>query len=164
MAPDDPEERNADDVRLGRLLRESLPRHPVPAGLRASIVEAASAGRPRPVWLWRWGAPAATALAMAMLMLLVVLPTLPSSPGGDPVRLVSRAVLSQHARTILWGESRPDVVPAVLPRAMEESGVALNLVFSGDDKLRLVDAQPVYLDGRLGIELAYRDADGHTVS
>jgi hypothetical protein len=94
----------------------------------------------------------------------VMTPALSTSPVADPVRLVSRAVLNEHARTILWGESRRDVVPAVLPRAMEESGVALNLVFSGDERLWLVNAQPVYLDGRRGIELAYRDADGHTVS
>ncbi len=80
------------------------------------------------------------------------------------MRLLSRAVISEHARTIWWGESRPDVVPAALPRAMAESGVALNLVFSGDDKLNLVNAQPVYLDGRRGIELAYVDVDGHTVT
>ncbi len=56
------------------------------------------------------------------------------------------------------------MVPAVLPRAMEESGVALNWVFTGDDEIQLINAQPTYLEGRRGIELAYQDADGHTVT
>ncbi|PYO38270.1 MAG: hypothetical protein DMD86_00595 [Candidatus Rokuibacteriota bacterium] len=83
---------------------------------------------------------------------------------GDPIRLLARVVISEHARTILWGESRPDVVPAALPRAMEESGVALSWVFTGDDRIQLVNAQPIYLEGRRAIELAYRDADGHAVT
>jgi hypothetical protein len=98
-------------------------------------------------------------------MILVIAPSLPTtSVTVDPVRLVSQAVISEHARSILWGQSRPDVVPAALPRAMEEGGVSLNWVFTGDDKIQLVDAQPTYLDGRRGIELSYRDLDGHTVT
>ncbi len=161
---DELEDRDGDDARLRRLLRERLPRHPAPPRLRAAIVQATADQVSRRGWIGRWGSPAAAALAMAMVMLLWIAPSLPTNPGGDPVRLLSREVISEHARTILWGESRADVVPAALPRAMEESGVALNLVFSGDDKLQLVNAQPVYLDGRRGIELAYVDVNGHTVT
>ena len=108
--------------------------------------------------------PAAAALAMALIMLLWIAPSLPTSVSGDPIRLLARAVISEHARTILWGESRTDVVPAVLPRAMEESGVELSWVFAGDDAIQLVNAQPTYLEGRRGIELTYRDTDGHAVT
>jgi len=108
--------------------------------------------------------PVAAAAAMAMIMLLWIAPSLPSVTAGDPIRLLARVVISEHARTILWGESRPDVVPAALPRAMEESGVALSWVFTGDDRIQLVNAQPIYLEGRRAIELAYRDADGHAVT
>jgi hypothetical protein len=101
---------------------------------------------------------------MALVMLLWLAPSLPTTTTGDPLRILAYAVISEHARAILWGESRSDVVPAVLPRAMEESGVALSWVFTGDDTIRLVNAQPTYLDGRRGIELDYRDVDGHTVT
>ena len=89
-----------------------------------------------------------------------------AAPGGvaDPLRPLTRAVIDEHSRTILWGESRPDVVPTVLPRAMDESGVSLNWVFTGDDQIQLINAQPIYLEGRRGMELAYQDADGHTVT
>src|SRR5581483_1429912 len=85
-------------------------------------------------------------------------------PAGDSAQFVVRAVLAEHARNIFWGEARSDVVPAALPRAMEESGVSLNWVFTGDDEIRLVNAQPTYLDGRRGIELTYQDTAGHTVT
>jgi hypothetical protein len=47
---------------------------------------------------------------------------------------------------------------------MEESGVALNWVFTGDEDIQLVNAKPTYLEGRRGNELAYQDAAGHTVT
>ena len=153
-----------DDAALRRLLRDRLPRHPAPLHLRAAIVRAT--GRPTSPehWVARWMAPAASALAMALIMLLWIAPSLPTGLSGDPIRLLARAVMSEHARTVLWGESRTDVVPAVLPRAMEESGVELSWVFAGDDMIQLVNAQPTYLEGRRGIELTYRDTDGHTVT
>ena len=157
---DEMTDQDEDDRLMGRLLRERLPRYPAPALLRATLVQAGS-GRDRAA---RWIAPAAAALAMAMVMLLWIAPLLPTTTAGDPVRLLERAVLGEHARIILWGESRPDVVPAALPRAMEESGVALNWVFTGDEKIQLLNARATYLEGRRGIELAYQDADGHTVT
>ena len=157
---DEMTDQDEDDRLMGRLLRERLTRYPAPALLRATIVQAGSGrGRATPSV-----APAAAALAMAMVMLLWIAPLLPTTTAGDPVRLLERAVLGEHARTILWGESRPDVVPAALPRAMEESGVALNWVFTGDEKIQLLNARATYLEGRRGIELAYQDADGHTVT
>jgi hypothetical protein len=103
-------------------------------------------------------------VATALVMLLYLAPSLPSAPGADPVQFVTRAVLAEHARNVLWGETRADVVPAALPRAMEESGVALSWVFTGDEDIQLVNAKPTYLEGRRGIELAYQDVAGHTVT
>jgi len=159
---DEMDDLHGEDAAIGRLLRERLPRHAAPGRLRAAVV--AAAGPRRSGWTWPWLAPAAAAAATALIAFLWIAPSLPTTNLGDPVRLVTRAVLSEHARTILWGEERPDVVPAALPRAMEDSGVALSWVFTGDDDIQLVNAQPTYLDGRRGIELAYRDREGHTVT
>jgi hypothetical protein len=162
--PDGMRDQGGDDGLMGRLLRQRLPRYPAPARLRVSIVQAVAGNQSGRGWATRWVAPAASALAMAMIMLLWIAPSLPITTSGDPVRLLERAVIGEHARIILWGQSRPDVVPAALPHAMEESGVALNWVFTGDAQIQLVNAQPTYLEGRRGIELAYQDADGHTVT
>jgi hypothetical protein len=158
------EDQDRDDVTFRRLLRERLPRHPPPPHLRAAIIQAAGGGTSRPGWAVLWMPPAAAAAAMALIMLLWIAPSLPTTTPGDPIRLLARAMISEHARTVLWGESPADVVPAVLPRAMEESGVALSWVFAGDDAIQLVNAQPTYLEGRRGIELTYRDTDGHVVT
>src|SRR5215831_12709391 len=161
---DEIEHQQPDDAALERLLKERLPRHPPPPSLRSAIILAAGRDRSRPGWAVLWMPPAAAAVAMALIMLLWIAPSLPTTASSDPIRLLADAVISEHARTILWGEARSDVVPAVLPRAMEESGVALSWVFTGDDTIRLVNAQPTYLDGRRGIELDYRDVDGHAVT
>lgn len=152
------------DEELGRLLRERLPRYPASASLRAAVVQALLPDTPRRPWWTLWLAPAVSALATAMIAMLWIAPSLTATAAGDPLQLVSRAVVSEHARNILWGESRSDVVPAALPRAMEESGVALNWVFTGDEDIQLINAKPTYLEGRRGIELAYEDAHGHTVT
>jgi hypothetical protein len=147
---------------LTRLLRERVTRHTAPAGLRAAVAEtlSPSEGHRRP---WLWLPPALSALATAMVMLLWLMPALPRS-GGDPLQLLSRAVMTEHARAVLWGEARPDAVPGALPRVMEESGVLLNWVFTGDQDLRLVNAQPTFLEGRRALALTYQDRDGHSVS
>jgi len=153
-----------DDGGIGRLLRERLPRHAAPSVLRASVFGALIPDHPSRSWLTFWLPPAFSAVATALVMLLWLAPSLPSGSGTDPVQLMTRAVLAEHARNIFWGQSRIDVVPAALPRAMEESGVALNWVFTGDEDIQLVDAKPTYLEGRRGIELAYQDVAGHTVT
>jgi hypothetical protein len=153
-----------DDGGIGRLLRERLPRHPAPPVLRAAVVEALMPARPRQPWWVLWSPPAFSAVATALIMLLYLAPSLPSAPGADSVQLVTRAVLAEHARNTFWGETRSDVIPVALPRAMEESGVALNWVFTGDDDIRLVNAKPTYLEGRRGIELTYQDTEGHTIT
>jgi hypothetical protein len=157
-------ERHEDDGGMGRLLRERLPRHPAPPVLRAAVVEALLPDRPRQPWWALWMPPACSAVATALVMLLYLAPSLPSAPGADPVQRVTNAVLTEHARNIFWGEIRTDVVPAALPRAMEESGVALSWVFTGDDDIRLINAKPTYVEGRRGIELTYQDVAGHTVT
>jgi hypothetical protein len=161
---DGPEDQYGDDALMGRMLRERLPRHPVPARLRTAILRAVADAAPARSWPSLWITSAASALAMAMIMLLWIAPSMPTSAAGDPVRLLAHAVISEHARAILWGQERADVVPGALPRAMEESGVVLNWVFTGDDKIRLVNANATYIEGRRGIELAYEDTDGHTVT
>lgn len=153
-----------DDGGVGRMLREHLTRHPASPLLRAAVREALEPRAVRPPWWMLWGGPAAAAVATALVMLLWIAPRLPTAPAADSAQFVVRAVLAEHARNIFWGESRSDVVPAALPRAMEESGVSLNWVFTGDDEIRLVNAQPTYLDDRRGIELTYQDTAGHTVT
>ena len=130
---------------IARLLRERLTRHQAPAHLRVAVVEALSPpeGRRRPsLWL---------------------APALPRS-GGDPLQLLSRAVMTEHARAMLWGEARPDAMQGALPRVMDESGVLLNWVFLGDQDIQLVNAQPTFLEGRRALALTYQDRDGHSVS
>ena len=127
-----------------------------------SVVQALSPpeGRRRPsLWL----PPALSALATAMVMLLWLAPALPRS-GADPLQLLSRAVMTEHARAVLWGEARPDAMQGALPRVMDESGVLLNWVFLGDQDIRLVNAQPTFLEGRRALALTYQDRDGHSVS
>ncbi|HZP37443.1 MAG TPA: hypothetical protein VFE48_13245 [Methylomirabilota bacterium] len=160
----DPTDTREDDGGVGRMLREHLTRHPASPMLRAAVREALEPRAARPPWWMLWGGPAAAAVATALVMLLWIAPRLPTAPAGDSAQFVVRAVLAEHARNIFWGEARSDVVPAALPRAMEESGVSLNWVFTGDDEIRLVNAQPTYLDGRRGIELTYQDTAGHTVT
>jgi hypothetical protein len=120
---------------IARLLRERLTRHQAPARLRVSVVETLNPpeGRRRPsLWL----PPALSALATAMVMLLWLAPALPRS-GSDPLQLLSRAVMTEHARAVLWGETRPDAVAG---------------------------AQPTFLEGRRALALTYQDRDGHSVS
>src|SRR5580765_8732624 len=108
-----------DDAEMGRALR-ALPRHAAPARFRAAVAEALAPPPARRVGLSTWLASTASALAMAMIMLLWIAPGLPPVASPDPLRPLTRAVINEHSRTILWGESRPDVVPTVLPRAMDE--------------------------------------------
>jgi hypothetical protein len=163
MTPDGIDQQD-EDGRMGRMLRERLTRHPASPALRVSVVEALLPGRVRQPWWMQWLPPAFSALATALVMLLWLAPTLPSAPSIDSAQLVERAVLAEHARNVFWGEARADVVPAALPRAMEQSGVVMNWVFTGDEDIQLVDAKPTYLEGRRGIELAYQDSAGHTIT
>jgi hypothetical protein len=147
---------------LARLLREGVTRHKAPARLRVAVVESLSPSeRDRRPSLWL--PPALSALATVMVMVLWLVPALPR-PGNDQLLLLSRAVMTEHARAVLWGESRPDTVPDALPRVMEESGVLLNWVFTGDQDLQLVNAQPTFLEGRRAQALTYQDRDGHSDS
>jgi hypothetical protein len=143
---------------IAQLLRRRLTRHQAPASLRVSVVQSLSPpeGRRRPsLWL----APALSALATVMVMLLWLAPALPRA-GSNPLQLLSRAVLTEHARAMLWGEAHP----GALPRVMDESGVLLNWVFTGDQDIQLVNAQPTFVEGRRALALTYQDRDGHSVS
>ena len=147
---------------VARLLRERLTRHQAPARLRVAVAETFDPpkSRRRPsLWL----ASAFSALATAMVMLLWLAPSLPRS-SVDPMQRLAHAAMSEYARAVFADEIRADAVSGTLPRAMEESGVLLNWVFVGDAELRLVDAQPAFLEGRRALALTYRDHDGHSVS
>jgi len=72
--------------------------------------------------------------------------------------------MSEYARAVFAEEVNPDQVSGSLPRVMRDSGVLLNWVFTGDADLKLVNAQPAYLEGRRALALTYQDRDGHAVS
>jgi hypothetical protein len=154
-----PVDNEPDDV--GHLLRGALPRWPAPARLRRTVMEALNPveRRSRPsLWL----PPALAALGAAMIMVLWLAPAL-RRDAGDQIEYISRAAVSEHARAVLWSDTRADLLPAALPRVMEESGVTLNWVFTGDDDLQLIGAVPTVVEGRRAMSLVYRDSDGHTV-
>jgi hypothetical protein len=150
---------DSDDA-LGARLRTELRRYPAPAYLRGSIAEAAEPPRARPGWL----APTLGAAATALLLLLASIPFLPRILPGDPTERLVRSVVAEHTRALMWGARRPEVMPTGLPWLTQESGIGLRKYFAGDDRLVFVGAEPVYLEGRRGMALYYRDGDGHLVN
>jgi len=148
------------DEALGARLRAELPRYAAPTHLRSAIGEGAAGARPRPAWL----APALAAVATALVLGLAFLPLLPRILPADPTERLVRSVVAEHTRALMWGARRPEIVPAALPWLTQESGIGLRKVFAGDDRLLFVGAEPVYLEGRRGIALSYRDGDGHLVT
>lgn len=151
-------EREESTVR--RLLTERLPRHPAPARLREQIRAALAPGALRS-WV---RVSAASALATALLVVFLLLPVLPRTTRPDPLQTIVRAVLSQHTRSLLWGEPHPEVIPAVLPRLMEETGIGLSWVFMGDDEVRLLGVEPVVLQERWGLAFYYTDPEDHMIT
>jgi hypothetical protein len=152
-----------EDPALGRALRERLGRYPASPRLRTALrqsLEPASA----PARWNGWLVPAMSALATALVMVGWFAGSLPTSISGDALRDLTRAVVTEHARTLSWSRTESDVIPAALPRAMDESGVTLNLVFAGDSELQLVNAHPTYVESHRGLSLAYQDAQGHAVT
>ena len=150
---------DSDDA-LGARLRTELRRYPAPAYLRGSIAEAAEPPRARPGWV----APTLAAAATALLLLLASIPFLPRILPGDPTERLVRSVVAEHTRALMWGARRPEVMPTGLPWLTQESGIGLRKYFGGDDRLVFVGAEPVYLEGRRGMALYYRDGDGHLVN
>jgi hypothetical protein len=164
----DPEEGHggdqADDRLVTRALRERLGRYPASPRLRAALLQTLEPEAPGPRWGVSWLVPAVSALATAVVMIFWVAGGLPTALPGDTLRDLTRAVVTEHARTLSWVEAQPDVVAATLPRVMDESGVTLNLLFTGDSDIRLVNAHPTYVEGHRGLSLAYMDARGHGVT
>ena len=158
MKPDEVREDPGEEARFRRLLAERLPRHAAPAHLRAAI--SALAAPPRGL---SWWAPALSALATALVLALVALPLLPRAVEPDPLQSTVRAVLSEHARSLMWGEARPEAVPAALPRVMEQTGIGLSWFFQGDDEVQLINAEPLIVEGRRALTLTYKDTEGHTL-
>jgi hypothetical protein len=150
----------ASDETLGHRLVGDLPRYAAPARLRVAIVEAVSPPARGPAWL----APLLTAAATTMLLALFTLPVLPRIVPADPVQRYVRAVVSEHARTLLWGARHGEILPTALPWLTQESGIALPQVFVGDDRLQFVAAEPVYLERQRGVAIHYRDVDGHVLT
>jgi len=148
------------DETLGRRLSGELPRYTAPPRLRVTILEAASPPRRRPAWL----APLLAAAATAMVVALVALPVVPRIVPSDPVDRYMRAVVSEHARTLMWGARHSEILPAALPWLTQESGIALPQVFVGDERLEFVAAEPVYLERQRGVAIHYRDVDGHMLT
>jgi hypothetical protein len=150
---------DSDDA-LGARLRTELRRYPAPAYVRGTIAQGAEPPRARPVWL----APALAAVATALLLVLATIPFLPRILPADPTERLVRSVVAEHTRALMWGARRPEVVPTALPWLTQESGIALRKFSISDDRLVFVGAEPIYLEGRRGMALYYRDGDGHLVN
>jgi hypothetical protein len=148
------------DDALGTRLRTELRRYTAPAYLRGSIGEAAEPRRARPSWL----APTLAAAATALALVLMAIPFLPRIHSADPTERLVRSVVAEHTRALMWGARRPEVMPTALPWLTEQSGIGLTRFFVGDDRLAFIGAEPVYLEGRRGMALYYRDGDGHLVT
>jgi len=148
------------DDALGARLRTELRRYTAPAYLRGSVGETAEPPRVRPAWF----APSLAAAAMALVLGLVWIQFLPRILPADPTERLVRSVVAEHTRALMWGARRPEVVPTALPWLTQESGIGLRKFFVGDDRLVFVGAEPVYLEGRRGMALYYRDGDGHLVN
>jgi hypothetical protein len=143
---------------------EDLPRYPAPAQLRAAILRAAG---PSPAGRWWWPAglsAAATAMAMALLWVSV----LPRVAPADPLQRAIRAIVSEHTRILIWGETHPQAIPQIIPASLsrleEETGIGLERAFVGDSVLRFVAAEPIYLEEQRGIAFHYTDPGEHLVS
>jgi hypothetical protein len=141
------------DENLGRRLATELPRHSAPAHLRAAVAGVAGRVTSRPPWRLPVFASIATAMVAALLFITV----LPRSGTSDPLDRVLRGVVAEHTRTILWGSR-------TVLNADEQSGIRLLRRFDGDDRLNFLNAEPVYIDRRLGIALHYRDVDDHLIT
>jgi hypothetical protein len=148
------------DDALGTRLRTELRRYAAPAYLRGSIGQSAEPPRTRPRWL----APTLAAAATALVLVLASIPFLPRVLPADPTERLVRSVVAEHTRALMWGARRPEVVPTALPWLTQESGIVLRKFSAGDDRLVFVGAELVYLEGRRGIALYYRDGDGHLVT
>jgi hypothetical protein len=150
---------DSDDA-LGARLRTELRRYPAPAYLRGSLAQAAEPPRAQPSWL----APSLAAAATALVLVLAGITFLPRFAPPDPTEQLVRSVIAEHTRALMWGARRPEVVPTALPWLTQESGIGLKKYFGGDNRLVFVGAEPVYLEGRRGMALYYKDADGRLVN
>ncbi|PYM06908.1 MAG: hypothetical protein DMD82_07255 [Candidatus Rokuibacteriota bacterium] len=143
-------------------LPAQLPRHRAPGELRAAILRAARRER-EPGRGW-WGPAALSAAATAMVMALLWISVLPRVLPADPLQRTVRAVVSEHTRNLIWGESRPPVIPAALEWLTQETGIGLSRAFFGDHELRFGTGEPIYLEGQRGVAFHYTDPDEHVLS
>jgi len=153
-----------DDPVVSRLLREQLPRHPAPPQLRATILRMTEPERPARRWRL-WLAPALSALATAMIAVMVMAPRLPTgAPAAESLQFLVHAAVAEQAHNMTWGDPRPEIAPAMVTRAMEESGIPLTWVFLGDEELQFVNARATLVEGHRALALAYQTRDGHAVT
>ncbi len=148
-------------------LRRELPRYQAPPELRAAILRAASPTPEAPRGWWWFAAVSAGATAMAMGLLLISM--LDRVTPRDPLLRLTRSVVSEHTRNLIWGDLqlgqiRPYIVPAALPWITLETGIGHTRAFLGDGELRFVAGDPIYLEGRRGVALHYKDSDEHVIS
>ncbi len=141
------------DENLGRRLATELPRHTAPPHLRAAVAGVTGRATARPPWRLPVFAAMATAMAAALLFVTV----LPRGGANEAIDRVLRGVVAEHTRTMLWGSR-------TVLNADEQSGIRLLRRFDGDDRLNFVNAEPTYVDRRLGIALHYRDVDDHLIT
>ena len=140
-----------DDRELDERLA-SLPRHAVPAALRAKLEAMTPVARPRRAWL----APMISALASAAIVLLIV--TLwPRGGAGD--RSIDREAVADHLR-LVYSDHPLDVAAsdmhAVRPWFTGKLDFAPVLRFDGDDTYTLVGgAVGVFVDRKCAV-IAWR--------
>jgi hypothetical protein len=160
----------SDNMDMELDLARDLPRYQAPPELRAAIRRGMSPERRPRAWWWV-AALSSCATAMVLALFWASLGTLMPWRGvpADPLHRLARSVLSEHARNLIWGdlqgpEFRPHIVPAALPWLRVETGVGHRQAFIGDGQLSFEGGDPVYLDGRRGVALHYRDYEGHGVT
>jgi hypothetical protein len=153
-------DREPDDEGLRARLARELPRYPAPPHVRQAVVRAMDSAAPRAAWV----TPLVSAVAAALLLVLVGVALLPPHAPAEPARRLVRAVASEHTRARLWGVRHREPLAEALPWLTRESGIKLDRVFLGDERLELVGAEPVYLERERGVALHYRDADGRLVT
>jgi len=150
-------DREPGDDGLGARLARDLPRYTAPPHVRRAVLETPTAA-PRPVWV----TPLLSAAATALLLLLVGVGLLPPRAPADPARRLVGAVVTEHTRALRWGVRHQEGLPAAW--LTRESGIGVQRIFTGDERLGFVGAEPVYLDRERGMALHYRDVEGHLVT
>lgn len=150
---------NEADLVLGRVLRQTLPRHAVPPALRGGILRAAGRGRRGFALLSN---PWVSAGIAAGLTLILVLPFLVRGRGSDPMQALTAEVMGEHLRTVLSEERGEAESHEVLVEQLRaKTGVALRWYYGGDPEVKLISVRPALVMGKKAVGLVYQDRTGH---